>query len=713
MWSDHPAPTPSQREDLAALLAELDAGRVDAPAVRRWTETGAPYALLLRALALIAAGRYDEAAGDVASAVGAAPSSIVVRTAAARIRFVLRDYSEALTDLDVAAGLPAAPATARAAVFDSKFELARRLGSYGEAIDAVDAALACDANGGERRVRRLERLAQMLLRAGNHAAALDRLTAALADSQQSIGLYLRAAVLQCRVGDAGGARRSIAAATELSARVSREEAVRVRIAGARYLIDIGDLAAARAQLHAALDMMPGNGDALALVARLDLWAGNYAAVDRLAEQLMANGYAAGWRLAGALHVVRGGWAAALEYLDEAVRRDPHDAEAHVWLGEAFYRSGDHAAALAALNRGGEMSAEHADYLASQILRLLVLAARDEFPGLPEQCVPEALDRMFPGEREATDSDDVPALCALLERALVLLRGNRSVNATYVPEGAPAAELRSLRLMPSPRGPAKAALWVLVTEGVEHARRALQRVHADYARSPEPHCYHGEMYLYLGDYAAARRQFEQALALYGQTRWAFIGLGAVELLEGRPELTPPLLERSIALSRGAGPTLFVYRGEALRRLGRLDEAIADLAHATQLNPARVSAWINLGLARDAAGEATALDATLAHLRRFAPGLVHDAALAAGLPVSAAAQAGVAPEREVLRELYETMLQMMRGNRSSTCVTYFTADGHLRVVTSVPVIDAQSEAREMQAVRGMLLRATGLAAREVRA
>lgn len=709
MWGDHPAPTPSQRADLRALIAELDAGRVDSLPVRRWTDTGVPYALLLRALALIVAGRYDEAARDVAAAVAAAPNSMLVRTAAARIRFVLRDYSGALADLDVAAALPAVSAPARAAVFDSRFELARRLGSYGEAIDAADAALACDANGAERRVRRLERLAQMLLRAGNHAAALDRLTAALADSQQSIGLHLRAAVLQCRVGDADGARRSIAAATELSMRVPPEEAVRVRIAGARYLIELGDLVAARAQLHAALEIKPDDGEALALLAGLDLWAGKYEVAERRALQLMEGNCAAGWRLCGALHVLHGDFGAALEHLDEALRRDSRDAEAHVWRGEALYRSGDHAAALAALNRGGELSAEHADYLASQILRLLVLAARDEFPGLPEQCIPEALDRMLPGEREATSSDDVPALCALLERALVLLRGNRSVTATYVPAGDAAAELVPLRLLPSPRGPSKAALWVLVTEGVERARRGLEQVHRDYPRSPEPHCYHGEMYLYLGDYAAARRQFEQALELYAQTRWAFIGLGAVELLEGRPELTPPLLERSIALSRGAGPTLFVYRGEALRRLGRLDEAIADLAHATQLNPARVSAWINLGLARDDAGDATALEATLAHLRRCAPGLVHDAARTAALPVSAAAQAGVAPGREILRELYETMLQMMRGNRSSTCVTYFTADGRLRVVTSVPVIDAESEARELRAVRGMLLRAIGLATR----
>jgi tetratricopeptide (TPR) repeat protein len=360
-----------------------------------------------------------------------------------------------------------------------------------------------------------------------------------------------------------------------------------------------------------------------------------------------------------------------------------------------------------LNRGGELSEEYADYLAPQILRLLVQAARNEFPGLPDQGVPEALDYLFDGEREAVGRGNVAGLCALLERALQWMRGNRSLSATYVRPDDAAETLLPLRVRPSPRTASKLALWLLKTEGADRAHEALQRVHAEYPQAPEPHCYHGELYLFAGDYGAARDQFEQALALYDKTRWAFIGLGALELLEGRPAQSLPLFERSVELSRGAGPTLFVYRGEAHRRLGNLDAAVADLEYATQLNPTRVSAWIDLALARDDAGEQTALAPALARLRLVAPNLVHDAALAAGVAVSAAAGGDPPPGRESLRELFETMLRLMRGNRSSTCVTYFTAEGHLRVVPPVPAIDARLEQRELSQVRSLLERSLGLA------
>jgi tetratricopeptide (TPR) repeat protein len=288
-----------------------------------------------------------------------------------------------------------------------------------------------------------------------------------------------------------------------------------------------------------------------------------------------------------------------------------------------------------------------------------------------------------------------------------MRGNRRFTATYVNPDDPAAEVVPLRVPPSPRTAAKAALFRLTTAGTDGARRALENVHRNYPSAPEPHCYHGELYLYLGDYVAARDQFERALALYDQTRWAFIGLGAVELLEGHPERTLPLLERSIELSRGAGPTLYVYRGEALFRLGQLEAAIADLEYATQLNPTRLSAWVDLALARDRAGESGALALGLAHVRRVAPGLVHDAAVAAEVDVSAADDPGPSPERETLQVLFETILRLMRGNRSSTCVTYFTDAGLLRVVPHVPAIDTQLEERELHLLRALLERSVGLA------
>ena len=75
---------------------------------------------------------------------------------------------------------------------------------------------------------------------------------------------------------------------------------------------------------------------------------------------------------------------------------------------------------------------------------------------------------------------------------------------------------------------------------------------------------------------------------------------------------------------------------------------------------------------AAGQATlsqtptslGLQATLARLRRQAPGLVADAG--EGLPEASPTA------------LLEVMLVLLRGNRASACVTYFTRDGQLRAV-----------------------------------
>lgn len=695
-----------QRERLAALAGALDRGELDSGEVREAVAAGGAYAHLLHAAAMAGAGRAADAVAVVERAVALAPEAVVVRAAAARIRFAVRDYTTALADLAVAATSPQAAPAARAAALDSRFELLRRLGGHAEGLAAMDRALELDGGSRERSVRRLERAAELLIHSGNDRAALMRISQAIALAPRNLALLLRAAVLQCRAGDAEAVRRSVAAATELDA--APEDALRARLDGARYLIEVGAFAAGRELLHAALQRDREDPVALSWLGELALWAGDTAAVEEHARVLTAAGAAAGWRLRGAVAVLAGDCAAALPLLEESLRRDDSEATTHVWRGEALYRLGALDDAFAAINRGGEMTEEFADYLAPQVLRLLVLAARDEFPGLPEYCVPQALDRMMGEEFAATDRGDVPRLCALLERALVGLRGNRHRIATYVAAADGGGEPVALHLQPSPRGPAKAALWLLLSEGEDSARRALEGVHAEYPQAPEPHCYHGELYLYLGDYVAAREQFERALALYEMTRWAFIGLGAVELFEGRPQQTIPLLERSIALSRGAGPTLFVYRGEAHRRLGNTKAAIADLEYATRLNPTRVSAWIDLALARDDAGDGAALAGELDRLRRVAPGLLHDAASAAGIAPAIARGDEPAPAREVMRELYECALHMMRGNRSSNRVTYFTADGQLRVVAPVPTIDTAVEQRELKLARTLVLRAAGVEA-----
>jgi tetratricopeptide (TPR) repeat protein len=290
-----------------------------------------------------------------------------------------------------------------------------------------------------------------------------------------------------------------------------------------------------------------------------------------------------------------------------------------------------------------------------------MARMGSFPGLPDYVLRQALHTL----REAAPvSTGAPAHNPVeqLTEALQKLRGNRSYTATYVrADGA----LVPLREQPSPRVASKRALWRFVaTASVDEALAEFDRVHAQYPTSSEPYNYRGELYLYLGDTVTARRQFERALELYVLSRWAYIGLAGAAVIEGRYEEALIHLQRGIDRAGTPGPTAYAYRGEAYRGLGRLDLARSDLEHAVNTHPLRIGAWVNLGLVQAAQGDEVGLSATLAQLSRRAPGLVADAG--EGL--------SDAPSTALL----EAMLTLLRGNRASACVTYFTRDGRLRAV-----------------------------------
>ena len=248
------------------------------------------------------------------------------------------------------------------------------------------------------------------------------------------------------------------------------------------------------------------------------------------------------------------------------------------------------------------------------------------------------------------------------RGLAALRGNRSWTPTAVrPDGS----LARVFVTTSARVRSKRAL-VRFTSTADAAAGAMEfaAIRAAHPDAAEPHNYEGEMHLYRGDHAAARRCFERALARYERSRWAFIGLTAVAVLEGRCEEALAVLERGVEVSGPPGPTAFVYRGEAHRRLGHRVEARRDLEHAVTMSPSRVGAWVNLGLLQRSEGDTAGLARTMEALGRLAPGFVADAG-------------GV----------LEEMLVMLRGNRASSCVTYFTRGGRLRtVLTDAAIPDA---------------------------
>lgn len=268
-----------------------------------------------------------------------------------------------------------------------------------------------------------------------------------------------------------------------------------------------------------------------------------------------------------------------------------------------------------------------------------------------------------------------SIAALLDDALAALGGNRSFHPVFARDGA----LLPLPVEEAPRRLAKQTLWRVVIDGDARTLAALAEVVARFPSQPEPHLYVGELHLWRGRWALARAAFERALSLQRHTRWGWIGLGAAALGEGNVAGALDTFARGEREAGGVGPTMFVYRGEARWRAGDLVRARADLEHACQRNPTRISAWMLLALVAHAQGDARRRDEAAREARARAPGLVGDAADDCGedLPPRAAALSPACMERVFL-----AALAMMRGNRSSNYPTYHLRDGRLRVATIEP-------------------------------
>ncbi|MCA9716228.1 MAG: hypothetical protein KC468_16220, partial [Myxococcales bacterium] len=123
-----------------------------------------------------------------------------------------------------------------------------------------------------------------------------------------------------------------------------------------------------------------------------------------------------------------------------------------------------------------------------------------------------------------------------------------------------------------------------------------------------------------------------------------------------------------------------RGEALRLLGRVDEAIVDLEQAIRARPRRISAIINLALARRERGELAATRARFLELATRVPGLMSDATRECGRRLYAPTPAALTDDD--IQRILARALVMLRGNRGSTLLTYFTGEGRLRLA---PIFD----------------------------
>ncbi|MCA9716227.1 MAG: hypothetical protein KC468_16215, partial [Myxococcales bacterium] len=344
-----------------------------------------------------------------------------------------------------------------------------------------------------------------------------------------------------------------------------------------------------------------------------------------------------------------------------------------------------------------------------ILRALVVIAETEAEPTPLghnvlEEIRDVLLELFPDAAEVVDAGAPGPLRALLEDALRRLGGNRATAATTVDAR---GVLHRLRTRTGARYSSRMALKTLVSLGPGGALRRLDAACERYPRSALAVCHRGELHLWMGDLERARADFERSIAMVRGTRFAYIGLTGVDILEGAPARALETSARGVAVMRGTeGPAVYVYRGEALRLLGRREEARRDLVRAIQHHPTRIGAWINLGLLAADEGDAEALRRVFAQLSARAHGLLSDAARERDVTIWPGDHVP-GPDGDALRGVLARALEMMRGNRSSSTHTYFTRGGALRFTDSSPPCDAEVLARDLAQARAILLRSIGVA------
>jgi tetratricopeptide (TPR) repeat protein len=694
------------------LIALFSSGDFQSAESERLIQAMSPFSLLLCAVARISRGERAEAWRDVRRATETAPRNRLVRVLASRLWYLLGDYRAALTAAKAAADLGVASAAL------VRFEQARELGWYREACETIEEWLR---NASTHRAaghaalvdRALRNLLNLYVESDDDEAAAAILTRYLSFVRDSAALCLLAARVYERRAERDNALSAIHRALEV-----QTPAVSTRVDAARLLLELGAFDEARAMYAGLLDDDATAPHALEALGRLCLWIGDAEGALAYAERLrtMDERNTAGWRMRAAVTVLRGEYPEAMPILDAVLRDNPHDGEAYLWRAEAALRLGRLEDAKADVDR----SLYYGRSFPAPAIRLLAECGRGP--------VALALWEDLEGELAAMRADpsgilvkhdpSAPVvfgdqLTPILERALAAMRGNRTPLGTYVNDDGRLARLPRSTLA---RVASRQALELIRVASPEDTFRRFDDVITRFPDSPMPLVHRGELQLWLGRYAEARADLEAAIAIRRQTRWAWYGLSYLDLIAGDPERALATCATGIeVMDNTEGPVALSCRGEAYRLLGRLDEAREQLLRSCEINPTRLSSWINLALVHGASGDRPAQRQIFRRLASAAPGLVSEAAFELGdevftqIVLSGPFPPGDADAGDggaMIERVLQQCLTMMRGNRSSSCVTYFTMNGQMRYVlqdSRGKVFSAGSEDRTLGWVRDLLTRA----------
>ena len=244
-----------------------------------------------------------------------------------------------------------------------------------------------------------------------------------------------------------------------------------------------------------------------------------------------------------------------------------------------------------------------------------------------------------------------------------LHGNLSATSTWIEDG----ELKGMPLSGLQHHELRFSQQRIRVQTTQDLWHAFETFMAQYPEDPQTYTYSGEVLLWVGRYEEAEALFRKALDGSYITIWTWIGLGAALGYQGRHQEALQAFEDGVRESNFEGPTVFVYRGEFLRKLGHLDQAERDLTIAVQQKPNRLSGWINRVLIDHAKGETTPARILCSAIRRHCTSLWWDAReKTKNDPLTL----------DGLDTTLEAMLAMMLGNRSSTILTYKREDHPIR-------------------------------------
>lgn len=259
---------------------------------------------------------------------------------------------------------------------------------------------------------------------------------------------------------------------------------------------------------------------------------------------------------------------------------------------------------------------------------------------------------------------------LTRQTLERMGGNYSPLATWLTNGS-----LQISYLFAPRARAVNAQLAIVEHGMDAALADLEAQARAMPSSPFPRTYRAELLLWSGRTSEARDAFTEIWE-QTRTRWGYVGLGAAELYLGNVSAALAAWEDGLNhYDYLPAEATRAYRGEAYLATDRLEEARAELEHATQASPTRVGAWAALALARLRASDAAGARAALDEIASRAPALL----------------AMVADEHRVkprssdpgaMQLLASATLESLGGNRASELFTFRDHRGRQRALRSVP-------------------------------